>query len=181
MKMIDTLLPITLLPLLLLSGCRGPDDIDHYVAQINTNGRAVIEPLPTITAFSPMSYQQPDTRSPFMAPQPEVNNAKHNVTTLTHCAAIVANRHKALLERYSLTSLEMQGTIGKAKQLWALIGTPDGQLVRVGLNHYVGLDQGRITAITNTRIDLIETVPDGNGCWVTRNTQLLMATPDEQR
>ena len=50
--------------------------------------------------------------------------------------------------------------------------------MRVGLNQYMGLDQGRIIKITNTHVDLMETVPDGKGCWVTRETQLAMANLD---
>ncbi|MNJ37650.1 Pilus assembly protein, PilP [compost metagenome] len=98
--------------------------------------------------------------------------------TKPDCAQIVASREKEVLERYSLASLSMKGSIGKQGQLWALIRTPDGQAVRVGLNQYMGLDQGRVIKITNTHVDLMETVPDGKGCWVTRETQLAMANLD---
>ena len=57
------------------------------------------------------------------------------------------------------------------RQAGAVVGidqNPDGQAVRVGLNQHMGLDQGRVIKITNTHVDLMETVPDGKGCWVTR-------------
>ncbi|MGS3152584.1 pilus assembly protein PilP, partial [Aeromonas sanarellii] len=81
-------------------------------------------------------------------------------------------------EQLPLASLSMKGSIGRQGQLWALINTPDGQAVRVGLNQHMGLDQGRVIKITKTHVDLMETVPDGKGCWVTRETQLAMANLD---
>lgn len=165
------------LPVLLLTACGGQEDMDEYVQQTKARQPIPIEPLPEIKPFSPMAYQHSDQRSPFIEPQPETSS-RVDAKTKPDCAQIVASREKEVLERYSLASLSMKGSIGKQGQLWALIRTPDGQAVRVGLNQYMGLDQGRIIKITNTHVDLMETVPDGKGCWVTRETQLAMANLD---
>jgi type IV pilus assembly protein PilP len=166
-----------LLPVLLLAACGGQDDMDEYVQQAKARPPIPIEPLPEIKPFSPMAYQRSDQRSPFIEPQPETSS-KVDGKVKPECAQIVANREKEVLERYSLASLSMQGSIGRQGQLWALIRTPDGHAMRVGLNQYMGLDQGRVIKITNTHVDLMETVPDGKGCWVTRETQLAMANLD---
>ncbi len=166
-----------LLPVLLLTACGGQEDMDEYVQQTKARKPIPIEPLPEIKPFSPMAYQHSDQRSPFIEPQPETSS-RVDAKTKPDCAQIVASREKEVLERYSLASLSMKGSIGKQGQLWALIRTPDGQAVRVGLNQYMGLDQGRVIKITNTHVDLMETVPDGKGCWVTRETQLAMANLD---
>lgn len=166
-----------LLPVLLLTACGGQEDMDEYVQQTKARKPIPIEPLPEIKPFSPMAYQHSDQRSPFIEPQPETSS-RGDAKTKPDCAQIVASREKEVLERYSLASLSMKGSIGKQGQLWALIRTPDGQAVRVGLNQYMGLDQGRVIKITNTHVDLMETVPDGKGCWVTRETQLAMANLD---
>ncbi len=166
-----------LLPVLLLTACGGQEDMDEYVQQTKARKPTPIEPLPEIKPFSPMAYQHSDQRSPFIEPQPETSS-RVDAKTKPDCAQIVASREKEVLERYSLASLSMKGSIGKQGQLWALIRTPDGQAVRVGLNQYMGLDQGRVIKITNTHVDLMETVPDGKGCWVTRETQLAMANLD---
>ncbi|MND85289.1 Pilus assembly protein, PilP [compost metagenome] len=165
------------LPVLLLTACGGQEDMDEYVQQTKARQPIPIEPLPEIKPFSPMAYQHSDQRSPFIEPQPETSS-RVDAKTKPDCAQIVASREKEVLERYSLASLSMKGSIGKQGQLWALIRTPDGQAVRVGLNQYMGLDQGRVIKITNTHVDLMETVPDGKGCWVTRETQLAMANLD---
>ncbi|EOD53419.1 pilus assembly protein PilP [Aeromonas molluscorum] len=159
---------------LLLAGCNSQENMDGYISQIKARPPIAIEPLPVITPFSPLHYESIDKRNPFSEPQPE-SRAGVEQKVKADCAQIVANRPKEVLENYSLASLAMQGTMGKQGQLWALIRTPDGQSMRMGLNHYMGLDQGRVIRITNTAVDLLETVPDGKGCWVTRETQLVMA------
>ena len=176
MRMICVLLPVCL-----LTACSGQDDMDNYVAQTKAKKPVPIEPLPEIKPFSPMAYRLSEQRSPFITPQPETSSAKVDAKVKPDCAQIVANREKEVLERYSLANLIMQGSLGQQGQLWALVRTPDGQSIRVGLNQYMGLDQGRVIRITDTSVDLIETVPDGKGCWITRETQLSMANLEAKR
>ncbi|ATL93469.1 MULTISPECIES: pilus assembly protein PilP [Aeromonas] len=171
-----------LLPALLLAACGGQEDMDAYVAQVKARPPIPIEPLPELKPFSPMSYQQRELRSPFMMPQPEASVGSDSTAKLKpDCAQTVMEREKEVLESYSLASLSMQGSLGKKGQLWALVRTPDGQSMRVGLNQYMGLDQGRVIKITDTAVDLLETIPDGKGCWVTRETQLAMANVQEKQ
>lgn len=176
MRMICVLLPVCL-----LTACGGQDEMDNYVAQTKARQPVPIEPLPEIKPFSPMAYHLSDQRSPFIAPLPEASSAKVDAKMKPDCAQMVVSREKEVLESYSLASLSMQGSLGKQGQLWALIRTPDGQSVRVGLNQHMGLDQGRVIRITDTYVDLIETMPDGKGCWVTRETQLGMANLEAKR
>ena len=175
MRMICVLLPVAL-----LAACGGQGDMDEYVAQTKARKPVPIEPLPEVKPFSPMTYQRSEQRSPFITPQPETTS-KVDTKVKPECAQIVANREKEILERYSLASLIMQGSIGKQGQLWALVRTPDGQSMRVGLNQHMGLDLGRVIRITDTYVDLIETIPDGKGCWITRETQLAMADLEAKR
>jgi len=171
-----------LLPALLLVACGGQEDMDSYVAETKARPPVPIEPLPELKPFAPMLYQQRDLRSPFMVPQPEASvGGGTNAKTQPDCAQAVVAREKEVLENYSLASLSMHGSLGKAGQLWALISTPDGKSMRVGLNQYMGLDQGRVIKITDTAVDLLETIPDGKGCWVTRETQLAMANVQEKQ
>ncbi|MGL4357003.1 MAG: pilus assembly protein PilP [Aeromonas popoffii] len=176
MRMICVLLPVCL-----LTACGGQDEMDNYVAQTKARQPVPIEPLPEIKPFSPMAYHLSDQRSPFIAPLPEASSAKVDAKMKPDCAQMVVNREKEVLESYSLASLSMQGSLGKQGQLWALIRTPDGRSVRVGLNQHMGLDQGRVIRITDTYVDLIETISDGKGCWVTRETQLGMANLEAKR
>ncbi|MGL4714881.1 MAG: pilus assembly protein PilP [Aeromonas sp.] len=171
-----------LLPALLLAACGGQEDMDAYVAQVKARPPIPIEPLPELKPFSPMHYQQRELRSPFMHPEPEATIGGDNRAKLApNCEQTVVERKKEVLESYSLASLQMRGSLGKSGQLWALIQTPDGQSMRVGLNEYMGLDQGRVIKITDTAVDLLETIADGKGCWVTRETQLAMVKLQEKQ
>ncbi|MGL5289878.1 MAG: pilus assembly protein PilP [Aeromonas sp.] len=167
---------------LLLTACGSEQDMDTYLAQVKARPAVPIEPLPVLKPFSPMHYQQRELRSPFMKPQPEVSiGGQPTGTSPAKCTQTVKDRAKEALEHYSLASLQMNGSLGKAGQLWALIRTPDGQSMRVGLNQYIGLDQGRVIKITDSAVNLLETIPDGKGCWITRETQLAMANVEKKQ
>ncbi|MEW7866233.1 pilus assembly protein PilP [Aeromonas diversa] len=157
----------------LLMGCDGVSDVDSYIAEVRARPPAPIEPLPEVKPFVPMTYKAGEERSPFIQPQPEQGSALAEVKP--ECRREEQDRVKEMLEQYGLENLAMTGTMGLKGQLWALVTTPDGQVVKVGLDQHMGLNNGRVIRISRNGLDLIETVPDGKGCWVTRDTRLAMA------
>ncbi|MFR9720969.1 pilus assembly protein PilP [Aeromonas diversa] len=157
----------------LLMGCDGVSDVDSYIAEVRARPPAPIEPLPEVKPFVPMTYKAGEERSPFIQPQPEQGSALAEVKP--ECRREEQDRAKEMLEQYGLENLAMTGTMGLKGQLWALVTTPDGQVVKVGLDQHMGLNNGRVIRISRNALDLIETVPDGKGCWVTRDTRLAMA------
>ncbi|MGL5947568.1 MAG: pilus assembly protein PilP [Aeromonas sp.] len=163
----------------LLSACQPEDNLIRYMAQVKAQAPSPTEALPSIGVFIPMSYLQNDERSPFITPQPELmaQNARDGSR---RCPQPASDRTKETLEYFSLPSLAMQGTLAKEGQLWGLVRTPDGQSVRVAVGQYLGLNLGQIMRINDTSIELIETIPDGKGCWVERSTALVMANPKAQ-
>jgi type IV pilus assembly protein PilP len=166
---------------LILTACSGNDDMALYLKQVKARPPVPVEPLPELKPFTPMRYLQKYLRSPFTSPQQEADtDPEDKINKTINCTQLVENREKELLESYSLASLNMQGVLGEQDQLWALIRTPDGQSVRVGLDQHMGLDQGRVIKISSTSISLLEAIPDGKGCWLTRETQLLMAESKEK-
>jgi type IV pilus assembly protein PilP len=92
-------------------------------------------------------------------------------------------RKKQPLERFALSDLSMKGTLGEGKMMWALIMASDATLYRVASGHYVGLYNGRVSAVNQQQINVIELIPDGSGCWVERETVVTMvkANVGEQR
>ena len=84
------------------------------------------------------------------------------------------NRVREELEKYSLGSLKMAGTVrvGGKGDLWALVSAPDGVVHRVQKNNYLGNNHGKIINISEDRIDLKEIVPDGPGRWQERESFL---------
>ena len=69
---------------------------------------------------------------------------------------------------FSLDSLKMVGTVGAGASLEALVKDPGGVIHRVHRNEYMGQAYGRITAVGEDRIDLVELVPNGSGGWMER-------------
>ena len=73
------------------------------------------------------------------------------------------NRRKEELEAFSLDQLRMVGTLEQDEQTWGLVKTSDGTIHRVAPGNYMGQNDGRITRISEDKIELIELVPTGSG------------------
>jgi type IV pilus assembly protein PilP len=78
------------------------------------------------------------------------------------------NRRKETLEQYPLDSLDMVGTLGRGQGLIALVMAPDKVTHRVRPGAYLGQSDGRVTAVREDGIELVELVPDGAGGWLER-------------
>ena len=86
-----------------------------------------------------------------------------------------SNRSKEALEGYPLDSLSMVGTLGKAPGMVALVMSPDKVTYRVAVGQYLGQQDGRVTDITETSINLVEIVPDGAGGWVEQPASIALS------
>ena len=76
--------------------------------------------------------------------------------------------YKQTLEQFPLDSLNMVGTLGRGAGSVALVMAPDKVTYRVRPGVYLGQSDGRVTAVYEDRIELIELVPDGAGGWLER-------------
>lgn len=79
-----------------------------------------------------------------------------------------------LLQRFPLDTLKMVGTQEVSGHLVGLVQTQDGQVHPVNVGDHMGQADGRITKITPSEINLIETVPDGRGGYVERPNALTL-------
>jgi type IV pilus assembly protein PilP len=83
------------------------------------------------------------------------------------------DRPKEVLENFGLTELQMVGTLtSTGGNLFALIEDADGGIHRVRTGNYMGSNYGRIIGISETRVELLEIVPNGQGGWVERPRSL---------
>ena len=69
----------------------------------------------------------------------------------------------------------MVGTLSQKNGVWAIIKAPDGLVYRVKRNNYLGQNYGRITKISEDKVELTEIVPDGLGGWQERSASLVLA------
>ena len=155
------------LALLALAGCtRGvtstpgkAPNLEKWVADVKARPAPPLDPLPVMQQFETFEYAAQNMRDPFSeafsggagsGPRPD------------------PGRRKQTLEQFPLDSLDMVGTIGKGAGVVALLLAPDKVTYRVRPGAYVGQSDGRVTAVYEDRVELVELVPDGAGGWLER-------------
>ncbi len=67
-------------------------------------------------------------------------------------------REKQALEHFPLSALKFVGTLKQGPFIWALISQPDNVIVRVGVDEYMGNQEGRILHIEENMITVEERV-----------------------
>ena len=155
----------------LVAGCSaggGYSDLDQFMTQAREKPRGHVDPLPQFKAYESFTYSAADRRSPFEPPI----DAKLAQVQQQQDSSIKPdfNRPKEPLEDFDLKQLKMVGTLRKAggNTLWALVSDGQGGIHRVRLGNHMGKSYGRVVAITDTHVDIVEIVPNGHGGWVER-------------
>ena len=153
--------------LLLLAGCvKGDADLRKWVADEKNLPGGPLPPLPVLKTFETFEYQAQGLRDPF-APSPAEQKAEEAEKT-----ALPDPHPKEKLENFPLDSLKMVGTIGAGAGMFGLIRDPEGTVSRVKIGDYLGQNNGKIKAINESGIDLIELIANGNGGWLERPTSI---------
>jgi type IV pilus assembly protein PilP len=167
------LLVIALVPAVLLVGCsRDMRDLEDWVAEMNRRPAARIEPLPQVQPYETFTYEAGERRSPFVADsaiRQQIANAGGTGLQPDF------ERPREFLEEFPLDTLRMVGTINLQNQMYGLIRSTDGSVHRVRAGQYMGQNHGRITDITEMRINLIEIIPDGTGGWTERRAAVALS------
>ncbi|MGB0964626.1 MAG: pilus assembly protein PilP [Litorivicinus sp.] len=165
---------------LMLGGCASDaqlSDLERFVAQVKARPGGEIEPVPTFENYEPFVYQANALRSPFLAPIEvrEVNRPQSNPNIKPNL-----DRTREYLEQFSLDALSMVGTLALRDGLnFALIADAQGQISKVTIGNYIGENYGRITAVSEGRIELTEIVPDGGEGWLERPRTLALKDPTQ--
>ncbi|MCK9538150.1 pilus assembly protein PilP [Dokdonella sp.] len=155
--------------LALLGACTPSESPQEWVAQQQAKKGAPLEPLPVIRTFETFLYQDQDLRDPFGFSNDEQAEASGESGPRPD-----QNRPREPLETFPLDSLKMSGTIGLGDKVEGLVRDPDGVVHRVRVGDYLGQNYGRITAIEEDRIELVELVPSGTGGWMERPATLAL-------
>lgn len=156
---------IALLALALAACGGGQGDLEKWVAEVKARPAPPLDPLPVMQQFETFEYAAQGMRDPFSeafsgaggsGPRPD------------------AARRKQTLEQFPLDSLDMVGTLGSRGNLIGLVMAPDKVTYRVRPGAYMGQSDGRVTAVHEDRIELVELVPDGAGGWLERPAQVAL-------
>ena len=144
-----------------LSACtRGSRDLEAWVAEVKARPAPPLDPLPVMQQFETFEYNAYALRDPFSTAFTDEDGGNGPRPD--------SARRKQTLEQFPLDSLDMVGTLGGGSNVVALVMAPDKVTYRVQSGNYMGQSDGRVTAVFEDRIELVELVPDGAGGWLER-------------
>ena len=156
-----------------LSACGGDEtnDLHTYIKEVKARQKGRIPPLPKPQEFEKFIYNDSTLRDPFIpttvleaAEKGPDNGLKPDMS-----------RERDVLEQFALGSMKMMGSLEKNGRRWALIRATDGTLYRTTIGRHMGQNDGEITKISETELELREIVPDGLGGYIERFTTLAVS------
>lgn len=168
MNMSDTLRTTLIAGLVLAAGAltacsNGEEELRAYIAEVKMRPGGRIDPLPEVKPYDTFTYDDQNMRSPFVPSAPSVAAGSVRPDS---------RRNREFLEQYSLDTLTMVGTLRQGGRTYGLVQTKDGMIHRVLPGNYLGQNDGKITEIGESKISLIEIVPDGMGGFMERPAAL---------
>jgi type IV pilus assembly protein PilP len=154
----------------LLSACSNSDysDLQAFMDEVRSRPKGSIEPLPKFQPYESFTYSAASLRNPFQPP------VKLDLTSRQKGSADVKpdeSRVKQFLEDFNIETFQMVGTLSNDGGVFALISGASG-VHRVRTGDYLGRNHGKILAIDEAKIDVVEIVPDGEGGWLERPRSL---------
>jgi type IV pilus assembly protein PilP len=164
---------LLILAALALVACGGEEhgDLKQELNQLTKDFRGRVEPLPQVKPYEPVPYTAEGQVDPF---RPErIDVALRQITPSASSARIEKERDrpKEPLEAFPLESIQMLGTITRARETFALVKAGPN-LYRIRKGNYMGQNFGVVTGIDEASVNLKELVQDGAGEWVERTSAL---------
>jgi type IV pilus assembly protein PilP len=151
------------------AGCSDDtDELRAKIAEIKARPGGRIDPLPEVKPYETFAYPASDERSPFEPGMPASATGPNAIRP-------DSSRPREFLEQFSLDTLRMVGTLKLQGRIYGLVQTKDGLVHRVLPGNHLGQSDGRITAIEEGKISLIEIVPDGMGGFIERPAALALS------
>ncbi len=159
---------LILLSFILISACSDSNlsDLETYVRDTSEKPRGRIKPLPEFKPYSAFAYSASALRSPFESP---VAYEESTGQVLDSVNAPDQSRLRFPLEKYPLNELTLVGTLSQGgADLKALIKTASGSVHLLEKDQYLGKNNGLVISVTETKVNMIEVVPNGSGGWISR-------------
>ena len=138
--------------------------------EVRARPKGSIEPLPKFQPYEAFTYNAGGMRSPFQKP------VKIDVASQQKGSKDIKpdeTRVKQFLEGFNIEVFEMAGTLSDNVGVFGLVQGAGG-VYRVKVGDYLGRNHGRIVLVTESKIDVVEIVPDGEGGWLERPRSLAL-------
>jgi type IV pilus assembly protein PilP len=156
-----------------LSACgdSGVSEVKLWMAQTKAQAKVTVPKLSEPKKFIPFTYADQDAIDPFNQSKLTVALAKSLLANAKRSPlAPDPNRRHEPLESYPLDAITMVGAINKGGPHAIL--QADKTVFDVKVGDYLGQNDGKIEAITDSDIKINERVQDASGEWVERKTTL---------
>lgn len=165
---------LAILPVLVLVGCaeKRMDDLDNFIEDVKLRTPPPIAPIPEIKRVETFLYEPGDRRDPFSRRFDSEDSPSPIIRTGPKPDP---NRRREELESYPLDSLRMVGSLLQDGERWALIEAPTGIIHRITKGNYLGTNYGRVTNVSETRLELIELEPASEGTYTEREAAIAMS------
>ncbi len=163
---------LLLIAFTLLGGCsKDMSDLEQYRDKTLAKPGGPIEPLPQIKPYETFTYVAGERRSPF---RPDERSAGP-VGGGNNGLRPDPNRKREFLEDFPLDSLRMVGTLNMRGELIGLVQDPEGLIHQVRTGNYAGQNHGRIVALDDSEIKIVEIISDGLGGWIERPAAIALS------
>lgn len=156
-----------------LVGCSDASDFSDlrsYMDEVRARPKGSIEPLPKFLPYEAFTYGAASLRSPF---QPPVKVDTVSRQKGTPEVKPDETRVKQFLEGFNIEGFEMVGSISNTNGFFALVNGAGG-IHRIKVGDYLGRNHGRVVAVDEAKIDVVEIVPDGDAGWLERPRSLAL-------
>lgn len=162
------ILVIPIIAILMVGCSREVSDLHNFIEKTKTDNVGSVTPIKQFKPYQSFTYAANDLRDPFVAHA----DIDEDLDTIKNSLQKKADRPKQHLEIFPLDTLSMVGTLEQKGNSWGLIKDPKNIVHRVKLGNYMGQNEGRITKITETKIYLVEILPDGVGGYIEREASI---------
>ena len=171
------------LVIMLLSGCSDRDmiDLEEYVAKTKARENPHVDAIPEFRHIPSYFYEVQHMRDPFIPLTDQNKGPINGGVGIDESGGEKAaacpppgdpHRVRVGLELVPLNTLQMVGTLEIDGTLWALITSSDNTIYRLKQGDYMGENYGEIINISETQIEVLEHISDGEGCWKEQITNL---------
>lgn len=163
------LLCLMLPGLLAACGDDGTQEVRQWMDETRRQTRVVVPKLTEPKKFTPFTYAGKSAADPY-------SPAKFVYAMATPAASgnrfqPNMDRRREPLESFPLDNLKMVGTLRKQGASFALVQA-EHTVFQARVGSYIGQNFGQITKITDSEVELKETVQDAAGEWVERTAKL---------
>lgn len=161
-----------------LTGCSSvlTDDLNKFMDEAKKQ-KATVPEIPKIIEVARIDYigTAQEIKDPFI-------NISSTVEIEGPEIRPDQDRRKEFLEGFDLLKMSLMGTIiNKNKTIDAIVKLEDGTLYLVKEGNYLGLNYGKINSISETEINLTETIQDEAGKWIEKPNKLSLVDSNQQK